>query len=201
MPSGFGDVTRWPPRTDARALRIASRLAPLFSSRRWPSPPTSAVPRRRCSVETYSSPSLRASSWARSTTRLARGSRVSVPPAILARLASAAASSARNAGRSTPRRRRVSAGTPSSGSRSAERRCSASSTGLCSRSASDWAVTTASWAFWVNFSSCISWFLWWRRRPPWAVALGDRVGRPVRGSGGPPRWPRRPGRSAGRRGP
>ena len=46
-----------------------------------------------------------------------------------------AATSPRNAGRSTPSRRSVSAGMPSSGSTSAVRRCSASRTGLWSRSA------------------------------------------------------------------
>ena len=134
VPSGFGDVTRWPPRTLWSAWRMASLPAPWRSSSAWPSPPTSATPRSRCSVETYSSPSRRASSWARSMTRFARGSSASEPPWMRARLARIAASSPRNAGRSTPSRRSVSAGTPSSGSTSAERRCSASSTGLWSRS-------------------------------------------------------------------
>ena len=42
MPSGFGEVTRWPPRTLWSAVRIASRPAPWRSSSAWPSPPTSA---------------------------------------------------------------------------------------------------------------------------------------------------------------
>ena len=37
----------------------------------------------------------------------------------------------------------------------ADSRCSASRTGLWSRSAVAWAAMTASWAFWVNRSSCI----------------------------------------------
>ncbi len=53
---------------------MASRPAAWRSSSAWASPPTSATPRSRCSVETYSSPSRRASSSARSMTRLARGS-------------------------------------------------------------------------------------------------------------------------------
>ena len=76
-------------------------------------------------------------------------------PAIRARLARIAASSPRNAGRSTPSRRSVSAGMPSSGSTSALSRCSASRIGLCSRSAVCWAARTASWAFWVKRSSCM----------------------------------------------
>ena len=67
-----------------------------------------------------------------------------------------AATSPRNPGRSTPSRRRVSAGMPSSGSTRALSRCSASSTGLCSRWAVAWAARTASWAFWVKRSSCMS---------------------------------------------
>ena len=43
------------------------------------------TPSRRCSVETYSSPSRRASSSASSRTRFARGSRDSEPPWIRAR--------------------------------------------------------------------------------------------------------------------
>ena len=96
-----------------------------------------------------------ASASARSTTRLARGSSVSEPPWIRARFASSAASSPRNAGRSTPSRRSVSAGMPSSGSMSALSRCSASRIGLWSRWAVSWAAMMASWAFWVNRSSCI----------------------------------------------
>src|SRR5687767_9934150 len=44
----------------------------------------------------------------------------------------------------------------SSGSMSALSRCSASRTGLCSRSAVAWAAMMASWAFWVKRSSCMS---------------------------------------------
>ena len=81
-------VTRWPPRTVWSAPRIASRpravaLEQLLAPRR----PTSATPSSRCSVEVYSSPRRRASSWARSITRLARGSRDSEPPWIRARRA------------------------------------------------------------------------------------------------------------------
>ncbi len=129
MPSGFGEVTRWPPRTLWSAPRTASRPAPWLSRSWRPSPPTSRTPSRRCSVETYSSPSRRASSSASSRTRFARGSRDSEPPRIRARRPRIAASSPRKAGRSTPSRRRVSAGTPSSGSTSAASRCSASRTG------------------------------------------------------------------------
>src|SRR5688572_19396527 len=73
-----------------------------------------------------------------------------------ARRARAAAISPRNTGRSTPRRRSVSAGMPSSGSTSALSRCSESRTGLCSRSAVAWAARMVSWAFWVKRSSCMS---------------------------------------------
>ncbi len=59
-------------------------------------------------------------------------------------------------GRSTPRRRSVSAGMPSSGSTRALSRCSASRIGLWSRWAVSWAATMASWAFWVKRSSCRS---------------------------------------------
>ena len=98
VPSGFGEVTRWPPRTDWRAVSSCSLPAPWRSRSFWPSPPTSATPRSRCSVEVYSSPRRRASSCARSMTRLARGSSVSEPPWIRARFARIAASSPRNAG-------------------------------------------------------------------------------------------------------
>ena len=87
MPSGFCDVTRWPPRTLWSAWRIASRPAAWRSSSAWASPPTSAMPRSRCSVETYSSPRRRASASASSMTRLARGSSDSEPPWIRARRA------------------------------------------------------------------------------------------------------------------
>ena len=150
--SGFWLVTRWPPRTPARAWRIASLLAPLRSSSCWASPPPSATARRRCSVETYSSRRRRASSEARSMARLNRGSADREPPWIFARLPRIAASSARKAGTSTPRRRSVSAGVPSSTSTSAARRCSESRTGLCSSSASRCAATIDSWAFWVKWS-------------------------------------------------
>ena len=86
MPSGFGEVTRWPPRTLWSAPRTASRPAPWLSSSWRPSPPTSRTPSRRCSVETYSSPRRRASPSASSRTRFARGSRDSEPPWIRARL-------------------------------------------------------------------------------------------------------------------
>ena len=46
------DVTRWPPRTLWSAWRIASRPAPALGSSWAPSPPASAMPRSRCSVET-----------------------------------------------------------------------------------------------------------------------------------------------------
>ena len=89
------------------------------------------------------------------STRRARGSIDSEPPWIRARRARMAASSPRNPGRSTPRRRSVSAGMPSSGSTSADRMCSASRIGLSRRWAVAWAATMASWAFWVKRSSCI----------------------------------------------
>ena len=63
----------------------ASRPAPWRSSSCWASPPTSATPRSRCSVDVYSSPRRRASSWARSMTRFARGSSASWPPWMRAR--------------------------------------------------------------------------------------------------------------------
>ena len=43
MPSGFCEVTRWPPRTLWSAWRIASRPAAWRSSSCWASPPTSAM--------------------------------------------------------------------------------------------------------------------------------------------------------------
>src|ERR1035437_9844745 len=72
-----------------------------------------------------------------------------------ARLLRAVASSPRKAGRSVPRRRSVSAGMPSSASTRAARRCSESSTGLCSSSASRCAARIDSWAFWVKRSRFI----------------------------------------------
>ena len=127
-------------------------------------------------------------------TRLARGSRLSEPPWIRARLARIEASSPRNPGRSTPSRRSVSAGMPSSGSSSADRMCSASRIGLSRRWAVAWAATIASWAFWVNRSSCMAVLSWCGRRCPtrqrglgWsmrskkacaaALRLGGQVGR------------------------
>src|SRR5450759_2448459 len=100
----------------------------------------------------------------------ARASSVSEPPWTRARRARIAAISPRKEARSTPRRRRVSAGMRSSGSTRAASRCSASSTGLCNRSASCWAATMASWAFSVKRSSC----------------MGRVSGGP--GSGGPGVW-------------
>ena len=96
-----------------------------------------------------------ASASASSTTRRARGSIDSEPPWMRARRARIAASSPRNPGRSTPSRRSVSAGMPSSGSTSADRMCSASRIGLSRRWAVAWASRMASWAFWVNRSSCM----------------------------------------------
>ena len=105
--------------------------------------------------------------------RRARGSIVSEPPWIRARRARIAASSPRNPGRSTPSRRRVSAGIPSSGSTSAERMCSASRIGLSRRWAVAWAAMIASWAFWVKRSSCmVVSFLWFRG----SRISGGRVG-------------------------
>ena len=110
VPSGFGEVTRWPPRTPWSALRIASRPAPCRSRSDWPSPPTSAAPSRRCSVETYSSPRRRASSSALSMTWFARGSRLSEPPSIRARRAEDRGELAR--GRPGDRRRAAGASRP-----------------------------------------------------------------------------------------
>ena len=124
--------------------------------------------------------------------RAGRG--VSEPPWIRARLARIAASSPRKPGRSTPSRRSVSAGTPSSGSMSADRMCSASRSGLSSRWAVAWAATIASWAFWVNRSSCMSSLSW---SSVTRVSAG-RVGRRARRSARPRPSPRRTGRSAGR---
>src|SRR5664280_729846 len=132
--------------------RTASRPAACRSRSACPSPPASMTPSSRCSVETNSSPNRRASSPARSSTRRARGSSVIWPPVIFARRARRAASSPRNAARSTPSRRSVWAGIPSSVSTSEARMCSASRTGLWSRSASACAPAIASWAFWVNRS-------------------------------------------------
>src|SRR5438093_1566994 len=158
---------------------MASLAAPFRSSSFWPSPPTSAVPSSRCSVDVYSSPRRRASSWARSINRLARGSSASEPPSMRARLARIAASSPRNAGRSTPSRRSVSAGTPSSGSTSADRMCSASKTGLCSRSASCWPATMAASAFSVKRSSCMSVSVTAGSRP--RIGLVDELEEGLRG--------------------
>src|SRR5262245_32395008 len=139
--------------------------------------------RSRCSVEEYSSPRRRASPSASSITRRARGSIDSEPPWIRARRARIAASSPRKPGRSTPSRRSVSAGIPSSGSTSADRMCSASRIGLSSRWAVAWAAMMASWAFWVNRSSCIGWFsLLGGGRSP-RVGLVDEV---EEGAGGGP---------------
>src|SRR5450759_3506147 len=135
-----------------RAPRTASRPAACRSRSAWPSPPASNTPRSRCSVETNSSASRRASSAARSSTRRARASSVSWPPAIFPRHARGAASPPRNAPRSTPSLRSVWAGIPSSASTRAARMCSASRTGLWSRSASACAPAIASWAFWVKRS-------------------------------------------------
>ena len=147
VPSGFGEVTRWPPRTLWSAPRTASRPAPWRSSSWRPSPPTSRTPSRRCSVETYSSPSRRASCSASSRTRFARGSSDSEPPRIRARLP-------RIAGELVAERRQVDA-------EPAERLGGDAVIGLDERreevlgvedgdsrlSAVRWAAAMASWAF------------------------------------------------------
>ena len=116
-------------------------------------------------------------------------------PAIRARRASAAASSPRNAGRSTPRRRSVSAGMPSSGSTSARAGARRRGSGSASRWAVAWAATMASWAFWVNRSSCMSQVSQvgargsgWSTRSRKASAAAARPRRTGRSAGRPGRW-------------
>ena len=197
VPSGFGEVTRWPPRTEASAPRMASRPAPWRSRSFWPSPPTSAAPRSRCSVEVYSSPSRRASSWARSTTRLARGSRVSEPPWILARRARIAASSPRNAGRSTPSRRSVSAGHAVVGLDERGQQVLGVEDGALEPLGERWAARTASWAFSVKRSSCMSVSVLVDLVLSGWVRPAGRAGGRGRGSASRPPSPRRTGGSGG----
>ena len=151
VPSGFGDVTRWPPRTLWSALRMASRPAP------WRSSSWLALAADLGDAEQevlgrdvlVAEPAGLLPRPARST-RLARGSRDSEPPWIRARLAEDRGELAaerragrRRAGGASRRGRRRRA------RRARERRCSASRTGLSSRWAVAWAATMASWAFWV----------------------------------------------------
>ena len=176
-------MTRWPPRTLWSAWSRASRPAACRSSRAWPSPPTSAIAEQQVLGRDVL---VAEAAWPRPrparSTRRARGSSDSEPPWMRARRARMAASSPRNAGRSTPSRRRVSAGMPSSGSTSADRMCSASRIGLSSRWAVAWAAMMASWAFWVKRSSCIVSALLDGSRSAW-VGLVDEV---EEGPGGRP---------------
>ncbi len=67
--SGFCDVTRWLPRTEVSAWRIASRVAPCFArSSAASSLRIVAMAMRMCSVETYSSLNCSASTNAPSST-------------------------------------------------------------------------------------------------------------------------------------
>ena len=92
---------------------MASWPAPAASSRRCASPPACDAARSRCSVETYSSPSRRASSSARSMSARTRGSSESWPPCTLARRDSTAASSTDDRAGSAPSWRSVMTGMPS----------------------------------------------------------------------------------------
>ncbi len=72
--SGFCEVTRWLPRTEVNACRIASREAPyLASSSAASSLRIVAMASRMCSVETYSSLNCSASTKAPSRTLFAAG--------------------------------------------------------------------------------------------------------------------------------
>ena len=122
---------------------------------RWASPPDRQRARARtCSVETYSSPNRRASSSARSISCRARGSRLRLPPWILARRDRTAA----NHDVDPPGRRPVNSATlrpeprPHPGQRAA-RIYSTSRMGLSESVARRWAATIAVCAFSVNRSS------------------------------------------------
>ena len=150
-------MTRWPPRTVWSAPRIASRpravaLEQLLALAARLGRCRAAGARWRCTRRRGGGPPPgRARSPA---SRAGRGT--AGRPAIRARRArmrgELAAERRRGPRRGGGASRR---GSPSSGSTSAASRCSASSTGLCVRSASCWAATMASWAFSVNRSSCM----------------------------------------------
>ena len=135
----------------------------------------------------------------RSITRLARWSRVSWPPRTRAPGGQGSRPARRgSAGRSTPSRRSVSAGTPSSGSTRAARMCSASRIGLSRVSAFCWAATMASWAFWVNRSSLHGGFsLQLEDRRPAGRRRSRKATAAVRASSVQVGWQEHPDRSPG----
>ena len=167
------------------------------------SPPASATPRSRCSVETYSSPSRLRLVLGQLDRRAWRAG-----PGTASRPGSGRAGRGpRRARRGARAGRRRAGGGSRPGRRPRARRARRGGArrrgrGSAGSAASSWAATMASWAFSVNRSSFMVWVL----RAAWARA---RVRASSRGSGWstrsrnvrrPPR-PRRRAWSAGRRGP
>ena len=73
LSSGFWSVTRWRPRTSASAARTVSRVSPASARIRAAAPSPRSAASSRCSVETYSSVRVSASSAAASSRRPVAG--------------------------------------------------------------------------------------------------------------------------------
>ena len=134
VPSGFGEVTRWPPRTLCSAPRIglaagAVALEQLLALAADLGDAEEQVLGR--DVLVAEAPGLVLGALDDALRARVERQRAALDPGAPGR--GSPASSPRNAGRSTPSRRSVSAGMPSSGSTSAARMCSASRTGLSRR--------------------------------------------------------------------
>jgi hypothetical protein len=154
-PSGSGEVTGRLPRTAGTAERSASADAPALSRISRVSP-VAARPSRRCSVETYSSPSAPASSVA-SEIAVSKAREVcgccTEPPELWGSAASAASARWVRSARSAPTASRSASAIPPSWSSSARSRWEGSIWGLPAVVARCMAAATASCDFVVSFVS------------------------------------------------
>src|SRR4051812_13283673 len=155
LSSGLWSVTWCGPRTSAAALASAS-WEPPWSRRICPArPPWPASESRRCSTDTYSSPSSRISCSAarRTCTSSSEAPTGSLESEDSAGSASRAAfSSLRRRSTGTPSLRRIGGTRPPSCSRRTSSRCSGAICGLRPSSARRCAAWTASWDLVVNLS-------------------------------------------------
>jgi len=131
--SGVADVTRWEPLTAVSVMRNESRVTPCCARIRPAAEPdpSSRSPTTRCSTETYSSLSLRASFSAASRTRFNLWVTYTFPgsapdPVTRGRFSSSAPRSSRSRSTSAPARASSGGTNPSLCSSSASNRCSPS---------------------------------------------------------------------------
>ena len=170
--SGSSEVTRWLPRTAARACRKRSRVTPAAAkARAAPLPPPSPIrARARCSTETNSSFSraASASAAARASERPRAMCGSVPPPETRGALSSSVRCRERSSCGSAPRRSRTRGTTPSGSCRRAAARCGRSTSGWPRRRAMLRASWRASWDLRVSllaFMASSHRVVWWVHSP------------------------------------